>query len=480
MKLARQYDINSVVFSHDMIGYASQLFDGTDRGARLTELAKAAHEQKLRVWIWVREFQNVPEKFLEGGVVQLDRAGFWEWLASRYEDVFTKYPEFDGLMLTFHETQYKVFDNRKVSSRLSMPERFAKMINTIDAVAVKHGKDFVVRSFVYEPEEMLWFREGYAKTGEHVMIQTKCEPHDWHPFYPDDPLIGKFPGRKQIIEFDGSSEYTGRNRIPYTQPEYFERRWRFDSGQPGVVGYNIRLDHAGYDALHTPNEINIYAMARMTADPKVGAAQIWTEWTEKRYGKEAASEVAQALRPTFDAVNLSYFALRFWITNHSSLPDFGYADGHLRSRTMAKWWPDEPKWTELEQKLRNPDPRLLESILAEKDTAIALSHRSLRHLELAKPNLRAEQYDDLYWRLTLLERTAQIWKLHAEAFFGYKVLATGHAVPGLKERVIRALTALKQQAEISAADPRIGSKPPGSAKEILGFVGDLEKRMGLL
>jgi hypothetical protein len=479
MKLAKDYDVNTVVFSHDMIGYASQLLDGTDRGAKLTQLAKAAHAGKLRAWIWVREFQNVPDRFVENKVVQLDRPGFWDWLASRYEEVFTKYPDFDGLMLTFHETQYKVFDNRQVHSALSMPDRFAKMINTIDSVALKHGKDFIVRSFVYEPEEMQWFREGYAKTGPHVMIQTKCEPHDWDPFYPNDPLIGEFPGRKQIIEFDGSSEFTGKNRIPYTQPEYFERRWRYDLSKPGVVGYNLRLDHGGYDAIRTPNEINIYAMSRMTADPKVTGEQIWKEWTQKRYGA-AAEEVEAALKPTFDVVNLSFFALQFWITDHSALPKFDYADSHLRMRTMAKWYPNEPKWAALEQKLRNPDPKLLEDILAEKDRAIALAQDSLRHLEAAKSKLKPEQFDDLYWRLALAERTAHVWKLHAEAFFGYKVLAAKHAVPGLKERVQRALAGLRLEADLSAADPRIGAKPPASAKELRAFADDLDARIAKL
>ena len=51
--------------------------------------------------------------------------------------VFTKYPEFDGLMLTFDETPYRVFDTKKVQSALSMPDRFAKVMNTIDAVAAR-------------------------------------------------------------------------------------------------------------------------------------------------------------------------------------------------------------------------------------------------------------------------------------------------------------------------------------------------------
>jgi hypothetical protein len=41
-----------------------------------------------------------------------------------------------------------------------MPERFARMINTIDRVCTRHKKDFIVRSFLYEPEEMEWFKDG--------------------------------------------------------------------------------------------------------------------------------------------------------------------------------------------------------------------------------------------------------------------------------------------------------------------------------
>jgi hypothetical protein len=480
MKLARNYDVNTVVFSHDMLGYASQLLDGSNRGAQLTALAKAAHEDKLKAWIWVREFENVPDRFLAGGVVQLDRAGFWDWLASRYDQVFARYPDFDGLMLTFDESPYRVFDAKKVQSSLSMPDRFAKVMNTIDAVTVRHKKDFIVRSFVYEPEEMAWFQAGYSQTGPHVTIQTKCEPHDWDPFYPDDAMIGAFPGRHQIIEFDGSAEFFGKNRTPFTQPEYFERRWRYDLSKPGVVGYNLRLDHGGYDALHTPNEINIYAMSRFTADPKAKAEDIWREWTVKHYGQDAAANVEAALKPSYDIANLSFYALQFWITNHSAVPRFSYAEDHLHLRTMAKWWPNEPKYAVLEERLLHPDPELLEAILSEKDTAIAMAHSALDHLRDAKPNLRPEQYDDLYWRLELLERTAEIWKLHAEAFFGYKILADGHKVPGLTERVKRALAGLKLEADVSAADPSIGNDPPASAREIRDFVTDLAGRLDKL
>jgi len=480
LKLAKQYDVNTVVFSHEMIGYASELFDGTGRGEKLKDLTAAAHAENLKVWIWVREFERAPDSFCEGGKIWIDRPGFWEWVAGRYDRIFKTYPDFDGLMLTFEESPYPIFNTAKIASALSMPDRFTKLIDTIDEVCRRYRKDLVVRSFLYEPEQMEWFRQGYQKTDPHAMVQTKCETHDWDPFYPDDPLIGAFPGRKQIIEFDGSSEYTGKNRIPYTQPEYFERRWRYDLGKPGVTGYNLRVDHAGYDALHTPNEINIYAMWRFTEDPRVTASDIWREWTAMHYGAPAAAEIEQALRPSFDIVNQSFFALQFWITNHSALPSLSYADEHIHSRTLAKWYPGQAKYTDLEERLARPDPELLEQILAEKDTAIAEAQTALQHLSNVKSRITPGQYDDLYWRLRLAERTAVIWKLHAEAMFGYKVLVAGHSVPGLPERVERALGALDKQAEVSAMDPRIGAAPPASAREIREFTADIRKRMAAL
>lgn len=480
MKMANQYNVNTVVFSHGMIGETSQLFDGTDRGSRLRNLSVKAHELGLKVWIWIHELDNVPQQFLNNKIVQLDRAGFWDWLESRYEQVFKVYPEFDGIMLTFHETEYKIFDNTEVNSSLSMPDRFAKLMNVMNKVCLKYNKDFIVRTFVYEPEQLEWVKQGLLKSDSNIMIQTKCVPHDWDPYYPHNPLIGKFPNRKQIIEFDCSSEFTGKNRVPFTTPEYFEYRWRYDLSQPGVAGYNARIDHGGYDAIYTPNEINIYSLYKLTEHENVTAGQIWKDWTENRYGKVASEFIRNALFPSFEIVKKAYFPLKFWITDHSKLPSFNYAEGHITSRTIAKWIPEQPIYKEIENRLLHPDPLILEEILAEKDSAISLSSEGLESLRKAKPFISSEQYDDLFWRLELLRRTAIIWKLHSEAFFGLKVLKEGHKVVGLTERIRRAINGLFREADVSELNPMIGTLPPASAKEIRAVATELENILNQL
>ncbi|UCG46954.1 MAG: hypothetical protein JSU94_15825 [Phycisphaerales bacterium] len=479
LKKAREYDINTVIFSHEMIKEVSQLYRDSKRAEQLRQLAKEAHGFGLRVWIWVHELESdVPKEYISDNAVQLDRPMFWNWLQDKYEWLFRDFPEFNGIVLTFHETKYKIFRGDSVRSRLSMPDRFARMINTIDNVCRRLKKDFVVRSFLYEPKELQWFAEGMEKVDPHVMLQSKCVPHDWQPYYPHNPMIGKFPDRKLIVEFDCSSEFTGKGRIPYTCPEYFEYRWRYDLSRPGVVGYNARVDHGGYDAIYTPNEINLYALCRLTRDAKVTSKQIWRDWLATRYGPEAAPFLEKALRPSFEIVNKSYFVLEFWITNHSALPSYGYANGHLSSRTIAKWKPEEPRYREMENRLNHPDPVLLETILAEKDGAIAMADESLLHLARARKHLTSEHYADLYWRLELRRRVATVWKLHAEAFFGYKVLAEGHQVPGLRERVTRAIEGLQAQAEVSETAGL--TKPPAGANEIRRVAEELKSRLGQL
>ena len=102
MDVAEDYDINTIVLSHDIIGFTMQLYGKSfvtpadaDRGAKIRELANYAKDKNLKVWIWTHELADVPEKYVENDIVQMDRRGFWKWLEDRYDKVFVDFPEFD-------------------------------------------------------------------------------------------------------------------------------------------------------------------------------------------------------------------------------------------------------------------------------------------------------------------------------------------------------------------------------------------------
>jgi len=481
MSFAEDYDINTVCFSHKMIGETSELYSDvgfSQRGEELRQLAMDADAKNLKSWIWVHELDNVPEKYLEDKTVQMDKRGFWSWLEKRYMKLFEDFPEFDGIILTFHETQYKIFSDTQVSSKLSKPDRFGKMVATINKACLKYNKDFVVRTFLYEPEQLDWVKEGLLKADAgNIIVQSKCVPHDWQPYYPHNPLIGAFPNNRQIVEFDCSSEFTGKNRIPFASAQYFAYRWKYGLKFPQVSGYLARLDHNGFDGFFTPNNINTYTLFRLSQDPALSSDQIWKEWAVMRYGKPAAPYVVKTLYDSEMIIKKTLYHLEFWITNKSVLPKFSYADGHISSRTIAKWNPDEPRYKVMEFLLNHPNVEIYEKLLAEKDEAITLILTSMIHLEEGKPYLSPDDYSDLRWRMDNMLRVAIVWKLHTEAFFGYKILKEGHVVPGLTERVDRAIQGLILQAEVARSNPRIGDFPPGGASNMIKVAEELRDKM---
>lgn len=503
---APSFGINTIVFAqvkavnHLYKGVDNSQFDGMEYGRTLHDLAVKAASNGIKTWLWIHELEDIPKQYIKDGATQLDDPKIYEFLMNRYRKVFTDFPSFNGVMLTFHETRYKLFDDSEAVSDMSPPERFAKITNTINQVCKEFGKDLIVRTFVYTMEELEWAREGFSMTDTAVIIQSKTVPQDWEPFFPHNPAIGAFPNHRQIVEFDCSNEYTGKNFIPYTSPEYFAYRWRYDLKQPGVKGFNIRLNHHGYDALFTPNAINIYTIYRLTMDSTVSTDQIWQEWTTKQYGSDAALHIEAALKPTFDIVNKAFFPLGFWFSKHSGLPEYNYAGNHITGHTSAthwwpeiepgynkaRWWPDDVSkaaWAKRQNSLMKPNPDDFERLLGEKDTAVILANECMFHLKQAQPYLTQTQYDELYELLYRLQLVTVVRRMHAEAYFGLREMEAGHDVPGLKERINRSIKGLFMMEKVTnlnkpeVEDTTEYHQPPGVPWKIRSVAKELNVRL---
>lgn len=472
--IAPKYDINTVIFSHNIVWYADEMLIDKRRGEQIDELAARAHRDGMKAWVWTHEIYNVPTRFLKNGKAQIDKPGFWRWEADKYTRLFERFRNVDGLVLTFHETQYEVYNDNEVVSRLSKSARVAKLINTIWAVCKKFGKSLVVRTFAYEPEQLQWIKEGILHANRKVIVETKIIPHDWDPYYPNNPLIGAFPGRKQIIEFHAAAEIGGVNNTPYACVAYFKRRLKYDLTK-NISGYIARVDVGTYyHALGTPNELNMYTLFRLAQNPDVPVDSIYQDWAVSRYGFRAAPYVISALKRSFGISNETYYTLGFWITNHTALPTYYYASGHISLRSIAKWDP-KPYYKMMEDELNNPTPEVLERILAQKDTAIAMGQESIVDLMKGKKFFKRKSYNDLLWRFELDLNATQIWKYFNEAFFGYKVLCK-YPSRALRERVKRALNALDYWADIN--EKEFGDDiMPGRPARIRLFVKELRAKL---
>ncbi len=80
--------------------------DGNEAGHAIRKIVRAAHKADLHVWVWRNELEDAPDTYRIGKQVQMDKSGFWSWLELRYVKSPGDYPEPDGIVLTFHETEH--------------------------------------------------------------------------------------------------------------------------------------------------------------------------------------------------------------------------------------------------------------------------------------------------------------------------------------------------------------------------------------
>jgi len=476
IELARRYGINEVQLSHNIVMSAEQVLENEKLAADINTICKHAHRNRVRVSAWTHELSGVPADFFVDNKVNLDDPKLWAWLNDKYNRVFDTCPNLDGIVLTFHETQASVYHDGSVVSSLTPPQRVAKLIDTLAGICGYRGKELVVRSFCHQPSELQSIKEGFAQAKSKFVVMSKCQPHDWQPFYPHNPLIGDVGGHPQIVEFDCGHEFLGQGDIPYIDVEYMKGRLDYGLSK-GVVGAVARIERYGNHALDTPNWANVYVFSKLLQDPSRDPNRLLEEYVSQRYGKKAVAYVVPALERTFDIVNKTFFALRFWVTDHSRVTSYDYAMGHVTERSTAKWDPD-PKWAEIEKRLMSPDVSTLRQIQREKDEALALCKKSIQDIEQARTVLAASDYGELMTYFKREEAVVRTWRAHFDAIFSVRA----YEVSG--DPIYRAWAEMAIADDLTCADKYAnelreitGDGAGDSVSRIKEFVAGLRARM---
>ncbi len=484
--------MNRIQLSHHIVMDAEQLWEGPGAQHRLDLVRKAcalAQANGLQVDLWTHELSGLPRDRFRGptGGKPVLSPELWAWVTAKYEKLFELVPDISGLVLTFAETDFAVYRNA-VSSDLDPPHRLAKLIEVMSEVCARHGKLLILRTFVYEPQDMQFMHAALglvaaARQRTHnVVVMTKCVPHDWTPFYPFDSLLGNVAGLPQVVEIDLGQEFTGLSKILHCEVDYVQYVMDYARGK-GVIGAVARVEReANQRALGTPNEVNIHAFCRLLHDPALSANALWREWSVRRYGPKAAPHVIRALRRTFDITNLTLFPLEQWISHHSLLPDWNYAHGHITSRQNAKWIPG-PRQLAARDELLRPTADTLIKINAEKDLALKFTELSLADLERARPDLSAADYQELKRYLELGRDNVEVFRAHNLAMFTQLHMqarktagdATPEELTALHAQVETHLQTLRQWAD--TMQQRYGKGTyPGDPDSIRAFIDDFIKR----
>ena len=417
---APEYGVNFFIFSHQFFRSVDGFLKSSERQRDVLEAAALAQQKKIAVYIWVHEFDDIPDKYKTGRRVNFDAPELFQYLERRYDQLLAVVPGAAGLVVTFHESNNKIFRNSEVASKLPVPERLYRISRFFYDLCKKHNKQLIIRNFFYEPLEMDYFAAALARLPDDLVVMSKDTCHEFDPFYPPDPMHGKVGKKRQIIEFDLGVEKAWGWQGPYAQVGYIQKfaQRAKEKGLAGMVGRCRLMWDKPFENVQ---EVNLYAFSRFLKDPDVSAEQVWKDWAARRYPEHAAPYVIAALQRTeFINHNGRYF-LGLWLTKSigAEWNNYRYYLGHVLQRPRSKW-SNDPADKALEEASYNPDEALFRKFVAEKDEVLKQVKASIADLDQAARYMTPAQMAPLREGFGLLLDAAKLYREWTRAYFAQR------------------------------------------------------------
>ncbi|MEO7652096.1 MAG: hypothetical protein ABIZ80_16655, partial [Bryobacteraceae bacterium] len=409
---------------------------GIDRRTEeIRKLAREAHRFGLEFLLWDHELV-FPDRMLEAypemrGVDYpfcFSHPLVMRFLNAKIDEFFRRLPEVDGLNLTFAETRgYNILEHGgcrcEQCSRLSTDAKLRRVVLAMQEACRRNGKRLEVRSYNQLPAHAGNMRRALAKLAPGIPIVTKNTVVDFRGTgYPDNPLLGSFPGSREVMELTATPEGSGYGYIPALLGDFYRREIGEVATQRKLAGVAIRTDyHLQYGhatfftdgppvlTFDTPNGFNILAASRLAWDPSIRIADLWREWTAARYGAKAAP-VERALRRTVAISQGIFFVKGFSLLTHLNMvPHLDTIDSELDNSYLLQFFPGNAAFRNVYGMLKNPSEDVLRDILAEKQAAADAAHLSAQELQSVDPPLARQ--------MRTAENAALLWKRIAEVYF---------------------------------------------------------------
>jgi hypothetical protein len=443
---APEYGVNFFIFSHDLFDHVEEFLNSPERQRDVLHIGSLADQQKIPWYLWVHEFDDIPERFMVkapisaddprmsaaavsssfrlGSRVNLDDPALLDYLRERYERLLAKCPTAAGLVLTFHESDRKLFRDSEVSSKLSVPDRIHLVSKLLYDVVKKRNKKLIIRNFFYEPSEMDYFAQAIPRLPDDIIFMSKDTTHEFHPFYPPDPMHGHVGKKLQLMEPDLGVEKAWSKEGHYAQIAYIKRyvqRAR-DLKMAGMVGRARLMWDRPFEDSH---EINLYAFARFMKNPDEEVDTVLLDWARRRYPEEAAPHIASAMKRTEFIQHHGRWFLGFWLTKSigDEWGDYPYYFGHIMLRSQYKWTRD-PADKKLEHGLYCPDKELFARLVAEKDDVIRQVRAGATDINNAASYLKPEQAEPLREGFRYLLDAAELQREWTRAYFAQRMWMT--------------------------------------------------------
>lgn len=428
VKLADAYGgVKAFHLSHLIVHHADDLARNPEQLENARTLHQLFREHGFDVWCWTHEIRHPPAECIAAdGRLDLDHPRLPDHLGAKYRDVLTEFlPGLRGLVLTFAETQFEVYKERSATSRRfqgdgAPAQKTGWLINQMQQICGQHGIELTIRDFVYRMHEVEAMLTAIAGVDDRVHVMSKCVPHDWQPYYPDNPVLGQTGAKRQWIEFDLGHEYEMQGVAPFAEPALLWRRIRLARAL-GIDTFCLRLDRYGGEwgesAVYTPwGQLELQVFSRVARDHAVTLKEILTDWEAEHF--PGAWDIVGL---STEVVRRMLFPERLWIANHSNLPTFDYAREHIKGGRSDRLptWTHDPKDQLTEQLCDQPTAEWYR-LLQRNDEKTTFYLRMIDQI-IEDRGIRFK--DDSVWArgLDRLKSWEELFRLFKQAYFAIRL-----------------------------------------------------------
>jgi|GEM_PF-1889598 len=408
-------------------------------------------------------FDYYPEaRYLENGLL-------WKFFEERTLLFFKLLPEADAM--SFHLWETPLMDDlnyftgirwQKAHSWWSGPNQYysfadylTEMISAFSRGAERAGKEIAVLSFCHYPHQenlnIEAFKELERRNVPMVLVH-KSQPGDWDPYRgPNNVMLNTVS--EGMMLFDGVGEYWGGSRLPYCFPEEIQYRLQHAlMYNKNIKSVSIRVfDFFDYGTLFgSYNEINMYALSKLSENPDAPMEEIWNEWAGKRVGQKAAPTIIEVLKRSDDIGKPVYYFKGIWVQQHSLIAVLEYMKAQVlhTGRAMLDWYPDNIIDNGLIREFMfRPTESVIQLAVNDRKYSLEMCNQCIKDVESVKKWLSREEYQKLSAQLTVQKSFIEVSILHIEAYLRYKINQND---PGNKDnynRLSHVLNALENMAK---------------------------------
>ncbi len=328
--------------------------------------------------------------------------------------IFTHLPQVDSLLHHSLECEWMWGDAVSIFpyKNAEIAERsFEAYLNGLSRACREFDKDLLFWTHIspVPARDIKLMHKILARYPEVVLVESHFLPDNQWPFAPlmghltEDMKADMVKRRIGLSIHTTDGEYYGAGALPTAYPEPHSKAAKEAVKNKAEYTF-IRLNEQSLTPLGTLEDINtihVLAASEQWWDPACSIEQLWTEWCNERFGKDASSAVISALKKSKIIITRGLGAAGLPLIDHSGLL------GHLWKPETGPCWrlfdiPGELLTDKSYDELSNEwDFRTwiinargieLKDFLKESKKAEEAAHNALKEIDSVRNCLKAEDF----------------------------------------------------------------------------------------